>query len=253
MYGADRQDRWASACAAALLMAGIGYLLVAGLGGQAAQRIADELKVIAVLPEQRPPPPDPVPARKQAEKRREGAASPPNLKAQATPIVAPLPVLRAPPPPVAVAPVAGVGIDPSAGAALVVGPGTGSGGIGNGTGSGEGGDGDGGGGGIRAEVVRFKLRYRDLPQQLRARLEEEGTPLLIVEFSAIIDTRGRLGNCRVTRSSGDPELDEATCVLAIRETRFRPARNETGRTVTQEADFEQKWELFRYQDDNPPH
>ena len=120
MYGTSRQDRWTSAGVAALLMGGVGYLLIVGLGGQAAQRIADELKVIAVLPEHRPPPPDPVPARKQDEKRKEGAASPPNLKAQATPVVAPPPVLRPPPPPVAVAPVAGVGIDPSAGAAPVV-------------------------------------------------------------------------------------------------------------------------------------
>lgn len=223
-------------------MAGVGYLLVAGLGGQVTQHIIDEMKVITILPEHRQPPPAPVPARKQAEKRKEGAASPPNLKAQATPIVAPPPVLPSPPPPVAVAPIAGIGLDPSAGAAPVIGPGTGSGGIGNGTGSGGYGDGDGGGGGTEARLVSKRLRYRKLPQDLRQRLEDRGERLrLVVEYSAVIGIDGRLQNCRVTRSSGDVELDAATCALAVRDTRFRPAHDANGRAIRDHADFEQSW------------
>lgn len=243
MYGADRQDRWKGAGGAMLLVAAMGYGLVMGLDVPIAQRLADDLKIVALLPDAPPPRPDPVPAPKQAQKRKEGAASPPNLTAHATPLVAPVPVIRPPaPPPMVVATVAGNGGDPSAGAAPVRGPGTGSGGIGSGTGSGDGGDGNGGGGGLRAEVVRYKLHYRDLPHDLRARLEEDqDRRVLTVEFSAAIGTDGRLSACRISRSSGDREVDAATCVLALRDTRFRPARDAAGRKIVEIADFAQEW------------
>lgn len=243
MYGADRQDRWKGAGAAALLVAGIGYGLVAGLDLRFPRAVADELTVVALLPEAPPPRPDPIPARRQAEKRNAGAASPPDLTAQATPIVAPVAVIRPPvPPPVVVAPVAGVGGDPSQGTAPVAGPGTGSGGVGDGTGSGDGGDGDGGGGGVEidAELVSSRLRYRDLPRELY-----DAVATGVVTYRVDIGTDGRLTGCRVTRSSGNRALDAATCALALRQTRFRPARDAAGRKVPDRAIFEQTWTAAR--------
>ena len=240
-YGSTQADRIKSAGAAAALVALIGYGLVVGLGVSAAQRIAEQLTVVAFLPERAPPKPDPVRAPKQAEKRKEGAASPPNIRSKATELVAPpVPVLLPPPVQMVVAPVAGLGADRSAGAAPVVGPGTGSGGQGNGLGSGDGGDGDGGGGGTEAELVSNKLRYRDLPRALWD-AQAAGT----VSYRATIGINGRLSDCRIVRTSGNAALDAATCALALRHVRFRPARDEKGRKVTDSALFEQEWTVAR--------
>lgn len=243
MYGADRQDRWKGAGAAAVLVAAIGYGLIAGLGVRVTRATADDLNVVAILPDAPPPKADPIPARQPAQRRKQGAASPPNRTAQATPLVAPPPVLRPPAPsPVVAATIAGQGSDPSQGAAPVIGPGTGSGGIGDGTGSGDGGNGDGGGGGVEveAELVSNRLRYRDLPRDLYDAMASG-----VVRYRATIGTDGRLTACRILRSSGDRALDEATCALALRHTRFRPARDASGRKVPDRAIFEQTWTVGR--------
>jgi len=126
----------------------IGYGLIVGLGVDFPRSVVERLQVVALLPDSPPSRSDPVRAPKQAEKREEGAASPPNLRSKATELVAPPVLIAIPrPQPVVVAPVAGLGSDTSAGAAPVIGPGTGSGGQSDGLGSGDGGDGDGGGGG----------------------------------------------------------------------------------------------------------
>ena len=109
VYGSTQADRVKSAGAAAALVALIGYGLIAGLGVGASQRIVEQLTVLALLPDSPPPKPDPLRAPKQAEKRKEGAASPPNITSKATEVVAPpVPILIAPPPPVIVAPVPAV-------------------------------------------------------------------------------------------------------------------------------------------------
>ena len=240
VYGST-QDRIKSAGAAAGLVALIGYGLIAGLGVGVSQRIVEQLTVVALLPDSPPPKPDPVRAPKQAEKRKEGAASPPNIRSKATEVVAPpVPILLQQPPPVVVSPVAGLRSDRSAGAAPVIGPGTGSGGQGNGLGSGDGGDGDGGGGGTDAELVSNKLRYKDLPRALW-----DAQAAGVVTYRATIGINGRLSECRVTRSSGNAALDAATCALALRHVRFRPARDEKGRKVTDSALFEQEWTVAR--------
>ena len=237
---ATTQDRLRSAGGAALIVAAVGYGLAVGLGVDVSRQVVEELKVVALLPDG-PPPPDPIPAQKQAEKRKEGAASPPNLKSKATEIVAPLPPVILPQPvPMTVAPVAGLGNDRSAGAAPIAGPGTGSGGQGNGLGSGDGGDGDGGGGGTDAELISNKLSYRDLP---RALWDSHASGL--VTYGATIGIDGRLSDCRIVRTSGNAALDAATCALALRHVRFRPARDAGGRKVADSAIFEQEWTVYR--------
>lgn len=49
-----------------------------------------------------------------------------------------------------------------------------------------------------------------------------------VSVSVDVGTGGRVTACRVTASSGNEDLDAATCRLATRNGRFEPARNETG-------------------------
>lgn len=240
---ATTQDRITGAGGAALLVGLIGYGLVSGLGVDFPRRIAEDLKVVALLPDP-PPKPDPVLPPRHAEKRKEAAASAPNLKSRATEVVAPPPpiVLRQPPP-IPVAPIAGLGADRSAGAALVAGPGTGSGGQGDGLGSGRGGDGD-GGGGADAEPINTALHFGDLPRGLQDSLAAASrTYRATVSYEGTIGVDGRLGGCRIVRSSGNRALDAETCALALRTVRFHPARDAAGRKVTDTAEFDQTWTI----------
>ncbi|HEY0324852.1 MAG TPA: energy transducer TonB [Allosphingosinicella sp.] len=204
----------------------------------------DMLRLVNLAPEdvpppvEEPPPPPPstgsaAPNLRAADPRPEGAASPPNLKANPTPLVAPEPEI---PPlsrsPIAAATTAGTGRDSSAGAAPVRGLGTGSGGFGTGTGSGRfGGGGGGGGGGTGAgwavtppRRVAGGLSIDDLPEPLRA-AGFRGE----VEVRYRVEADGRASDCRPIRSSGNRLVDETTCRLIERRFRFRPSRDAAGR------------------------
>jgi len=54
----------------------------------------------------------------------------------------------------------------------------------------------------------------------------------LVSVSVEVGEKGRVTACRVTASSGSEELDAATCRLATRNGRFRPALNADGAPVT---------------------
>jgi protein TonB len=187
-----------------------------------------------------PPPPLArriVPHRTPARKR-EGAASPPNLKSRATDIVAPPPVIPLPaPPPLIAAPVAGTGTDPSAGASTRPGPGTGAGGQGTGTGSGAAGNGEGGGGaGTPSRWLKGRIRDSDYP---RGPLAAKIGGTLLTRY--VVGPNGRVTECRVIRSSGNAELDATTCRLIIERFRFAPARDAQGRKVSDVVVEDHTW------------
>lgn len=52
-----------------------------------------------------------------------------------------------------------------------------------------------------------------------------------VGFRVIVTSDGRVGSCRITRSSGYERLDRATCRLIERRARFDPARDSSGEPV----------------------
>jgi len=111
----------------------IGYALVSGLGMEVAKTVTAGFKVIHITP---PMPSEPVPAKKPAEALEE-AASPENLRAAPTQIVAPEPEIKLEiESPVIAAPIAGPGDESKAGASDQAGPGFGSGGQGDGYGGG---------------------------------------------------------------------------------------------------------------------
>jgi protein TonB len=56
----------------------------------------------------------------------------------------------------------------------------------------------------------------------------EGT----AEFTLMIGTDGRVSDCRITRSSGHPGLDQATCGKVSQRARFTPARNDRNQPMT---------------------
>lgn len=244
----DTRARIEAGAAAILIHALIGAALISGLGVPIPHIVERSLDVFNVTPPPpseperiRPPPPRTVaPNPKQRNSSgREGAASPPNLRSEATQIVAPPPVIRLPvPPPVTAAPVAGVGSDPSQGAADVRGPGFGAGGVGDGRGSGGFGDGDGGGGG-----------HGTPPRHLRGRLSDADYPRAALDMGAggtvgvrfTVSLEGRAVNCRITESSGSRDLDVNTCRLIERRYRFAPSRDERGRPVPADVVEDHTW------------
>lgn len=229
MYTSAR-TRVISALAALLIVAAGIAALVAGL---AARMTAHERRqaLAAILP-LRDPPEKPrtreVPAKAESTAAK-GRPSPPNLRNKATQIVAPPP--RLPPlivpPPVVTAPYAGTGAATQSGASDRAGPGRGAGGIGDGDGGGGHGDGDGYGEGVtRPRQIRGRLRFSDLPPDLR---EQKAGGELKLQYRIGID--GRVSDCRILVSSGRPSLDATTCRLITERFRFRPSKDARGNPV----------------------
>ncbi|MGH6615191.1 energy transducer TonB [Sphingomonas sp.] len=232
-------DRIKGAIAAVIVQLALGYILIAGLAVHSSVRLSDDLKLFGIAPSPPPPPPEKkVPHRKTS--RAEGAASPPNLRAKPTEVVAPRPVVvTTVPPPVVAAPIAGPGAQASAGAADVRGPGTGAGGVGNGTGSGGYGDGDGDGG------------YESPPRRRSGRLKDSDYPGAVgaagiggtVSVRYTVETNGRATGCFITHSSGNELLDVTTCRLIEQRFRFEPSRDARGRPVRSVLVEDHVWEI----------
>jgi periplasmic protein TonB len=254
LIDARAQDRIKSAFGAAIFHALLGYAFITSLGIDVAEVVDDRLKIFDV-PNMEVPPPiqeavplkeatkEPSPRRKPAPKDPEGAAAPPNIKSKPTEIVAPKPEIRLPvPSPVIAAPIAGPGAAATSGNAPFKGPGTGAGGIGTGTGSGRWGNGGGGGGGAgiarEPRLIREGVSDRDYPQAAMA-AGVQGT----VHMRFLIATDGRIGQCRVTRSSGNAQLDRDTCRVMQRRLLYRPAADIYGRAVPAWVEGVQEWYL----------
>lgn len=236
----SRNDRIKSATAVVLVHVLLAYAFVAGLRFQAAAKVADTLAVFDLSQPAPPPPPveEPV-ADPQPSEAPEGAASPPNLKAQAAPVKAPPPppIRLEIPPPIATSPTPAQGSEASAGVSDVAGPGTGAGGTGTGTGSGDAGSGSGGGGVVRrSRHVSGRISHSDYPRGA-GDAGAEGT--VIVQFEVGVD--GRVSGCEVADTSGNAELDATTCRLVEARFRYEPARNAEGKAITEVRGWQQDW------------
>lgn len=239
--GRTRRERSIAAVGVAVLHVALGYLLVMGLAPELVRRVREPLTLfdLAVPP---PPPPPVLPKRlKSADSRKTGAAAPPAREARPSEIVAP-PVPPPPiPPPILAAPVAGLDVQPASGAAKVDGPGTGGGGRGEGTGSGGYGAGQGGGGrGTFAEQIAGRIYDRDYPRAA-ARAGIGGT----VWVRYVVTPKGRAQDCRVTRSSGNADIDAVTCRLIEKRFRYRPGTDEAGRAISSVVEEDHHWEVTR--------
>ena len=60
------------------------------------------------------------------------------------------------------------------------------------------------------------------------REEREG----VTGFRVTIGTDGKVVDCQITKSSGSPDLDEATCANVRRRARFTPATDGEGNPTT---------------------
>lgn len=179
-----------------------------------------------------PPPPPPQPRQQARPKEKEGGSAPPNIKSEATPVVAPKPQVVIPPvPQIATSETSRQGTAPTQGAAPIPGPGTGAGGIGTGTGSGAGGSGPGGGGdgGVAypPRLLTPTLRGRDFDQGLLRSWPRGGD----VFVGLRVEANGTVSECKIFRSSGFGQIDSEVCNLAHLRFRFRPALNRYGQPV----------------------
>jgi protein TonB len=223
----SNRDRLKAAAGVAACHALLGYALVTGFHYEVVERVDESLKLIriAALP---PPPPveEPVPAK--ATRTPEGAAAPPSLKANPSPVVVPPPKIRLPVPPrlptVDKATPLPPGSASTAGNASIPGIGSGTGGQGSGTGSGGSGTGSGGGGASKPVRLRGSIDDGDYPASAR----EAGGSVAVV-FT--VGSDGRVSGCRVARSSGRPDLDATTCRLIEARFVYRPATDADGRPV----------------------
>lgn len=242
-------QRGRSAAIAAALTLALGYALVAGLATRARESADTALRLFEVTPPPPPPPrPEPLPQR-APRSRPEGEASPPNLRSEATQVVALEPQIAVPvPPTVVTAPEAGSGSDASTGSADVPGPGRGSGGFGDGRGSGGRGEGDGAGGAeTPPKRTGGRIRGSDYPEAL-ADAGIGGT----VGVRYLVARDGRVEACAVTHSSGSAELDALTCRLIRERFRFRPSRDARGRPVPAIIVENHSWEVQREPAPPPP-
>ena len=227
-YRQSNPDRAKAAAAALVVHAAIGAAFLAGLVTHVSRPPSEALQTFDII---EPPPPPPIIEvdEESAPEKEAGAAG---KKAEPTPIVAPEPKIELPPKsPVPAAPVAGQGSAPSAGAAAA-GPGTGAGG----DGSGLGGGGRGGAGFTPAQKVT------KIPDNEYRRIKAmSGMRRGSVGLSVRVGPDGVPANCRIARSSGNPQVDALMCQLTLTWIRFRPARDPQGRAVAQDVTWYPDW------------
>ena len=222
---AGPRERAAALAAAALVQFGLGLALLNGLRIQLTEPVQAVQRLIDVtLP--RTPPPVPKPVRRPAKKQSAPASMVEPKPLGGSP--GPQPAHAAPP----VTPI--VAIQPSA-PASAGGSGTGP-ALGAGAGGGTGGQGSGAGGGTDLELISGEILPSDYPK----RLGNAGIGGR-VSVTFTVEANGRVSNCRITRSSGIPELDALTCRLMEQRFRFRPSTDRYGRPIPDEVDWDHDW------------
>ena len=214
-YADQRQggNKVASIVIVALIHAVLGYAFVTGLAFNVVKKVAADLKTFDV--EEEPPPPE-----------EEPPPPPPDQPMEPPPVVAPPPIVQAPvvqapiiqtvrtPPPVFVPtpvappappPPAAPRVDKSASA--------------------------------RGNPAEW-ITTNDYPSRaLREGLEG------VTGISWDINEQGRVENCRVTSSSGHPELDEAACRALTRRGRYKPALDQNGNPIRTSDSRRVRWQI----------
>lgn len=230
----SRRQRALSGAGALVAVIAVGLGLASGLDLGIIRKASEAVTAITLpLP---PPPRKPIVSPTAPSEEANGKASAANKHAKAAPVVALKPKLPPIVPPVPAAPRPGAGREAAAGATPTPGPGSGAGGRGDGTGAG--GAGHGTGGGTRPVWLSGTIRDRDYPREA-SRAKAGGA----VEVRFTIEVTGRVNGCHVTRSSGDPSLDDTTCRLIEDRFRFSPATNAAGENVSSPYGWRQSWWL----------
>lgn len=67
----------------------------------------------------------------------------------------------------------------------------------------------------------------------------------VAGFAVTIDTKGRVSDCTITRSTGHAALDQATCRLIQKRARFEPAKDSYGNPIAGSYRNSVNWRLPR--------
>lgn len=228
--GLSRRARLGVSLLVALILVAMFLLLIRALApdftAQAVQTISRTLSVTITAP----PPPEPSPQPEPA-----GASGEAGKKATPREVAVPKPkvaIAKAP------APQASSTGSADTSGARDAGAGTGAGGSGSGTGAGTGGSGTGGGASKPVHIAGRIDKAADFPIPPGGREARIGKAVIL---ALTISPEGRAKACRVYKSSGLPETDEATCRLAKERLRFKPALNAAGEPVTGTFYWQQKF------------
>lgn len=190
----------------AIIIAGVGYAFVTGLAVDFAKKVNKQLNVFDVAPPPPPPPPE------------EPPPPPPDQQLQPPPVVSPPPIVQTnTPPPVIIntvptpppvyipTPTA----PPPAPPAPAPAPRVSQAAV------------------AKGDVGRFFGADAYPPAAQRA--EAQGR----VATRITVGTDGRVTDCSVTASSGNDDLDSATCRIFKSRVRYTPARDDSGNPITQ--------------------
>ena len=222
---AERTDRWKAILAVGAVHVLLAMVILNGLNVRSVGQAVERLKTFDIaLPTPPPPVTPPTPEHHEAAKQTEGAAA---KKAEPTPLVAPptpLPVQS----PVPAAKIAGTGTAASSGAASA------------GSGTGAGGSGTGAGGGGTAGFTPAR-KITKIPDREYRKLADTGIARGSVSITILINPDGRPSNCRIARSSGSGLADALMCRLTLQFVRFSPARDASGRAISQEVTWAPNW------------
>ena len=229
-YRADNKpDRIKAMVGVLLVHAALAGAIFSGLTVQFAERPALPLKTFDIT--EPPPPPLPPPPQRTADRAREKAGAA-GEKATATALVAPQPRLAIPyTPPIRASRIAGSGSATRSGAARA---GSGPGAGGSGSGPGGGGDGD------FTGFVPARMLNK-IPDREYRRISGGRLPAGSATIAFRVNPNGRMANCRIARSSGDPTVDAVVCQAAMAYLRFSPARDPDGRPVAQDMSYTPTW------------
>jgi len=179
---------------------------------------------IAPPPPRQQPPAVRRPSKHSSTSARKAAPKPPG----GAPGPVPSHAMPAPTPVIALVPTA-----PRSGGGTGTGPAVGSGAGGGTGGQGFGADDDGG-----TDLVQIAgaIGPSDYPRDLRDRGIGGRVGMVFT-----VGTNGRVTSCRITRSSGIPELDALTCRLIQQRFRYRPSTDRFGRPIPDEVEGEHDW------------
>jgi len=193
----------------------LGYAFITGLAYNVVAKVAEDLKTFDVVEEAPPPPDEPPPP-------------PPDQPVEPPPVVAPPPIVQTPvtiaPPVTTVQSAPPVVITPTAPPAPPPPPAP------------------------PAPKLAQKAQARgnrgawvtndDYPSAA-VRDEREGVSAVAWD----VTTDGRVANCRVTSSSGSPDLDDAACKFIMRRARYKPAQDDAGNPIASTDSQRVRWVL----------
>ena len=221
------RERFIALAAVVLVQLALGIALLRGLKVEMTHPADIVQRLVEVALAKPPPPPPPVrpPPKPQHHQEAAPKAEPNKLGGSPGPKPA-----HAPP---SVTPV--VAVKPTAapsGGGTGTGPALGSGAGGGTGGNGYGEDED----GSDLEHIAGEIGRGDYPPDLgRAGIGGR------VSVTLTVEPTGRVGQCRITRSSGVPQLDALTCRLMLPRFRFRPSTDRYGRPIRDEVDWDHDW------------